>query len=446
MILSYVKIAVRSLQRQKFYAGLNVLGLALGLAASMLIFQYVRYELSFDSFHLRSKDIYRIQYNLWQDGQLNFESAMAVPAVGPTLKNNFPDVEEFTRLYPTSGILSYIDSTQGRVSFREDRMMWAEASLFKVFDFEVIQGTAESLKAPNTALLSNSIAKRYFGNINPIGKVITKGDEHFEVAGIFKDVPENSHIKFDILLSYETLKNDYGGYQTSWYWYDFYTYVLLKPSSDVEQLQSKWDSFLTTDRKQDWGENRQEFILRSLSGIHLKSNLLFEALPKEQRDGESVYALSIIAVFIVVIAWMNYINMATARSFKRANEVGVRKTVGAMRQSLIWQFMVESTLLNLIAFMLAFGIMYLVWEPFSLLTGWHIPMSFLMRTSSGKSLLCFLLPVHFSQVFIQLSSSPPSSRLPSSRVKYIIPQKECSYERLWWWHSLRSPFFWWPGL
>lgn len=417
MFLSYIRIAIRSFQRQKFYASLNVVGLSLGIAASMLIFQYVRYERSFDSFHERAKDIYRIQYNLWQNGQINFESAMAVPAVGPALKSNFPEVEEYTRLYPASGILSYIDSTQGHVSYREDRMMWADSSLFKVFDFRMIIGNAGSLKAPNTLLLSESTASRYFGDSNPIGKMVTKGEnDHFEVAGVFKDVPENSHIKFDILLSYETLKNYYGGYQTSWGWYDFYTYALLKPGTDVEQLQSKWDSFLATDRKQDWGETRQEFILRPLLDIHLHSNLLYEALPKEQRDGDSVQALSIIAVFIVIIAWINYINMATARSFKRANEVGVRKTIGALRQSLIWQFMVESTLLNLMAFLLAIGIVYMSWQSFSLLTGWHIPLSVLYEGYFWKiNALFFGAGIFFSGFYpaIVLSSFKPIAVLKS---------------------------------
>jgi putative ABC transport system permease protein len=417
MFLSYLKIALRSFQRQRFYAGLNVVGLALGIAASLLIFKYVQYERSFDSFHKRAKDIYRIQYNLWQNGQLNFESAMAVPAVGPALKNNFAEVEEFTRLYPTSGTISYIDSMQGRVSFREDRMMWADSSLFNVFDFKIIKGESGSLKDPNTLLLSSSAATRYFGNSDPIGKVVTKGDkEHFKVIGVFEDVPENSHIKFDLLLSYETLKNYFDSYQTAWNWYDFYTYVLLKPGTDVGSLQSKWDSYLEIDRKQEWGETRQEFILRPLLDIHLNSNLLYEALPKEQRDGDSVHALSLIAVFIIVIAWINYINMATARSFKRANEVGVRKTIGALKKSLIMQFMVESTLLNLMAFLLALGLVYWMWHPFSLLTGWHIPIRSLSDGFFWKTtVLLFVAGTFFSGFYpaMVLSSFKPVAVLKS---------------------------------
>ena len=203
------------------------------------------------------------------------------------------------------------------------------------------------------------------------------GHESYEVTGIFEDVPENSHVKFDFLLSYETLKNMYDSYQTSWGWYDFYTYVLLKPNTDVALLQNKWNEFLKREKGDQWKDASQEFILRPLRDIHLYSNLLYEIHPDEQRDGDSVYALSVIALFILAIALINYINLATARSFSRANEVGVRKVIGALRRQLVGQFLVESVILHIVALLLALAAVRMFWTPFSSLSGWHIPLNFI---------------------------------------------------------------------
>jgi putative ABC transport system permease protein len=386
MILNYIIIAFRSFKRQKSYTLLNVVGLSLGMAASILIFQYVKYERSFDQFHSRAKDIYRIQYNGWQNGQLNFESAVAVPAVGPALKNNFPEVEAYTRFLPTGGVITYEKPGEEPVVFREERAQFADTSLFKIFDFKLIKGNERTcLKGVDKVIIAEHIAKKYFDGEDAIGKRLTinAGDEALlEVTGIFADVPENSHIKFDLLISYESINSRTNNQsETSWGWYDFYTFVLLKPGTDVKALQEKWDAFVVKKREEDWKKynSRQEFILRTLADIHLYSNLLYETSPKELRDGDSVYALSIIALFILIIAWVNYVNLATARSFKRANEVGVRKVVGAFRGQLVSQFLTESFLLNVTAATLALLLVRVLWAPFSELTGWNIPIGFMLE-------------------------------------------------------------------
>lgn len=384
MIINYITIAFRNFNRQRAYTLLNIIGLALGMTASTLIFQYVKYESSFDKFHSRANDIYRIQYNGWQNGQLNFESAVAVPAAPAALKNNFPEVEGYTRFLPIGGVISYEAPGQDPIIFREDRMQFADTSLFKVFDFHLVKGNERTcLKGVNKVIVSENVAKKYFGSADPIGKQLTlyRGDKSvFEVTGIFADVPENSHIKFDFLVSYETInawtENES---ETSWNWYDFYSFVLLKPGTDVKALQAKWDTYLAKTRAEEWNKQnrRQEFILRPLTDIHLYSNLLYETSPQELRDGDAVYALSVIAVFILLIAWVNYINLATARSFKRANEVGVRKVVGAAKGQLIGQFLTESFLLNITAAILALLLVRVLWNPFSDLTGWQIPLDYM---------------------------------------------------------------------
>jgi putative ABC transport system permease protein len=424
MLRNHIKIAFRNFARQKSYTLLNIVGLSLGMAASLLILQYVKYERSFDSFHSRAQDIYRIQYNGWQNGKLNYESAVAVPAAAAALKNNFPEVEEYTRFLPLSGVIQYERSGEEPLTFREEKAFFADTSVFKVFDFKVIQGNPLTcLKGINKILVSETFAQRYFSSESPLGKrLLFNGNESLEITGVFEDVPENSHIKFDFLASYETLnKQTKDQSATSWGWYDFYSFVLLKPNTDVKTLQAKWDEFLVKTRKEDWDKynRKQEFILKPLVDIHLHSKLLYETSPQDLRDGDSVYALSVIAIFILVIAWVNYVNLATARSLNRANEVGVRKVVGAFRSQLVTQFIIESVILNVIAALLAIAIVVTSWSSFSALTGWNIPIDYLLRNEFWLLVsILFLLGALLSGFYpaIVLSSFKPVSVLKGKMI------------------------------
>ncbi|HRG80303.1 MAG TPA: ABC transporter permease, partial [Cyclobacteriaceae bacterium] len=278
MVKNYLLIAFRSFLKHKSFTFLNVIGLTLGMVASLLILQYVKYERSYDTFHSKAKDIYRIQYNQWQSGKLRFECAAAVPAVGPALKNNFPEVKAFTRLYPVSGVASYESPDRGVIAFREEKMQITDPAVFEVFDINLLKGDKEnSLKGPNKAVISTRAAKKYFGEEDPMGKTISwDGNRKFEVTGIFENLPDNSHIKFDFMFSYETLnqetKNDS---ETNWGWYDFNTYVLLEPGTNATALQAKWDEWLLKNRGEEWKKRnaKQEFILEPLLDIHLYSNL-----------------------------------------------------------------------------------------------------------------------------------------------------------------------------
>ena len=385
MIRNYLKIAFRSILRQKSYTMLNIAGLSLGMAASLLILQYVKYERSFDTFHDRAEDIYRIQYNGYHQGVLNFESAVAVPAITPFLKKNFPEVEDVARTLPRGGTMSYESPTRGFIGFNEKKLQYAGPDFLHMLNFKVIEGNPETcLDGVNKLIISQSAAKKYFADEDPMGKRMTyHGNASFEVTGIFEDVPENSHIKFDFLMSYATLdgltKNES---QTHWGWYDFYSFVRVRPGTNVAELQQKIDAALEKERGQLWRDrdSKQEFILRPLLDIHLNSHLLYEAEPEERRDASSVYALSIIAFFILAIAWVNYINLATARSFNRANEVGVRKVMGAFRGQLVWQFLTESFIMNVIGCSLSLIIVRLAWSSFSDLSGWNIPLSYLYES------------------------------------------------------------------
>ena len=426
MFRNYIKTAFRSFQRQKSYTLLNVVGLSLGMAASLLIVQYVKYERSFDTFHSRARDIYRIQYNGWQNGQLNFESAVAVPAVGPALKNNFPEVEAYTRFLHADAVMTYERPGVEPIAFREERGQFADTALFSVFDFRLVNGDINScLKGTNKIIISETTAHKYFSNADPIGKRLNANGEELslEVTGVFEDVPENSHIKFDFLISYETIDAmTNNASETSWGWYDFYSFVLLKPNTDVKALQAKWNAYLQRERKEAWDRSgqKQEFILRPLTDIHLYSHLLYETSPEDLRDGDSVNALSIIALFILIIAWVNYINLATARSFTRANEVGVRKVVGAYRRQLVSQFLTESFILNITALCLALGVVRIAWPSFAALTGWDIPGDFIFQGQFWvRVTVLFLAGVILSGFYpaIVLSSFKPVSVLKGKFIR-----------------------------
>jgi putative ABC transport system permease protein len=364
------------------------------MVASLLILQYVKYERSYDTFHSKAEEIYRIQYNGYQNGKLRFECAAAVPAVGPALKNNFPEVKRFTRLFPVSGIVSYESPEHGLISFLEEKMQIVDSSVFEIFDFKLLKGNQEQVLAgPNKAVISEKAAKKYFGDTDPIGKSIAwNGDRKFEVTGVFKDIPANSHIKFDFMLSYQTLNNMTGNQsETAWGWYDFNTYVLLEKGTDVKALQQKWDAYLIKARGEDWKKygSRQEFILQPMLDIHLYANLLQESQPDERGDGDSVYALTFIALFILIIAWVNYINLATAKSMDRANEVGVRKVMGAEKKQLVSQFFAEAFLINLLGALIALIVVRIAWPWFADLSGRAIPLEYLMQKDFW--LLMFIL-------------------------------------------------------
>lgn len=384
MIKNYLTIALRSFLKHKTFTFLNVLGLSLGMVASLLILQYVKYERSYDAFHSKAADIYRVQYNQYQNGKLRFECAAAVPAVGPALKNNFGEVRRFTRLFPVSGIASYESPTRGVVAFREEKMQIADSSVFEVFDIPLLKGDkVTSLAGPDKVVLSERAVKRYFADEDPMGKTISwDGNRKFEVTGVFENLPENSHIKFDFLFSYATLNRESENEsETAWGWYDFNTYVLLEPGTDVAALQAKWNTWLAKDREEDWKKfsGKQEFILQPLLDIHLGPVLLQESQPDERGNADSVYALSAIAFFILLIAWVNYINLATAKSFERANEVGVRKVMGALKNQLMKQFLSEAFLVNLLAALISVIGVWLLWRSFSEFSGRNIPATYLME-------------------------------------------------------------------
>lgn len=367
MFKNYILVAIRNFFKNRLFSLINVLGLAIGMAAFILIIQYVRYELSYDDFHENKDQIYRVQQDRYDNGELSTQWAAGCSAVGQALYENFSEVEDFTRFQIFNGVLSY-----GDVKFREEAIYMADTSFLEVFSFNVLEGDKHTgLRNPMEMFVSISTARKYFGEKNPIGESLRfNGGEEFTITGIFDDVPENSHLKPDFVVSWATLIQFRGSdVNTAWQWDGFYNYLLLNPLTDYKEFEAKIPAFVEAEVGEinaEYGAG-VEYNLQPLESIHLKSDFMFEA--EQNGNARSVYALLIIAIFLVVIAWINYINLSTSRSLERAREVGMRKVNGALRKQIIGQFLLESVLVNFLAIVLAIAMVFLLSPSFNLLTG-----------------------------------------------------------------------------
>ncbi len=365
MLRSYLTIALRTLYRQKGYAFLNVFGLALGIAASLLILQYVAYERSYDAFHEDADSIYRIRFEVQRNNAQVTQAATTFPAVGLALKADFPEVEAVaraTRRYG-GGVVRYEDR-----AFREQEIFHVDPSFLTLFSFDLLAGdAATALQDPNTAVLSAAAARKYFGDTDPLGQRLVFGpDEEYVVTGVAES-PAHSHFQFDFLFSYHTLAQLWEmDFDTAWSAMDFLTYVRLRPGTDPDRLETAFPAFIEQHYPRA-SEVHLALSLQPVRDIHLHSDPLFEV--RANGDAGTVYALAAIALFILLLAWVNYINLATARAVKRAREIGVRKVVGARKRQLITQFLLESLLLNSLAGIVAIALIQFLLPPFSQLVG-----------------------------------------------------------------------------
>lgn len=403
MLKNYFKIALRNLLKNKVFSFINILGLAIGIAACLLILQYVQWELSYDDFHANKENLYRVKQSRYNKGVLTTEWAAGCGAAGYELKEGFEEVDEYATLRPSQGVVIYKEAPGGPVRFKEEKMFFATASFLPMFSFDLLQGDeATALEAPYTAVISQSAAQRYFGAEDPIGKRISVNDENeYEVTGVFQDVPENSHLKFDLLFSYSTFVGWVGEEViTAWQWDGFYTYLKLKDGTDPKALEEKFPALIEAKAGEELAEydSDMDFYLQPLTDIHLTSNYMMEA--EVNGDQDAVYALMIIAIFIILIAWVNYINLSTAKSVDRAKEVGIRKVMGSQRTQLIRQFMAESVLLNVLAVIIAIVLVLVSYRYFSSLIGQELTLSLFLTPSFWWFLLgIFVIGAFFSGIY-----------------------------------------------
>ncbi|HTQ29527.1 MAG TPA: ABC transporter permease [Puia sp.] len=365
MFKNYLKIAFRNLWRHRVFSFINILGLTVGMTAFFLIFLYVRFELSYDAQHSKANRIYRIVCDIKTPTETINANGPSW-AVGPHIKNEFPEIETSVRIDNASLLVR-----KGDIKFQEENSLFADSDFFRVFDFKLLKGNPKTaLEDPLSLVLTETTAKKYFGKSDPMGQTVllTDGNYNAKVTGIMADIPDNSTIKADMLVSMATLTKKFNpGLDDQWGNYSDKTYLLLKPGTDAKALERKIPGFL--ERRN--GDEMKKFqmyptlFLEPLRDVYLRST----------RDGSktgnisNVYIFSIVAIFILLIACFNFVNLTTARSVERAKEVGIRKVVGAARSQLTRQFIGESVILCLLAFLLSVLFSLLLLHPFNQLSG-----------------------------------------------------------------------------
>ena len=367
MRLYYLKIGFRNILKNKLFSLINIIGLAAGITAFLLIFLYVRYERSYDRFNQASDRIYRLRYERSSAEGESVKFASCCPPAAIRIRELYPEVEKIARVFRYRATVIFGDR-----KFYEDRMFFVEPQFFDVFDIEILAGDpATGITAANTAFVSESYARKYFGDDEPLGQtIIVDREMSFVINGVFRDFPGNSHLRIDIMLSWPNLLTHYGpDIEMSWGDTGFFTYLILNSSSSAAEFEEKLKSLV----ENDFGEVLRHYKLtldlkvQPLTDIHLDSAFMQELEANGNRA--TVTLLSIIAFFILIIAWVNYINITTARSLTRAMEVGLSKAMGAARKQLMAQFFIEIILINVASLLVSLILIVLVWPSFSEFTG-----------------------------------------------------------------------------
>ena len=402
MTSNYFKLALRNLQKRLGYSLLNLTGLALGMACCLAILQYVVYERSYERFVGRADDVFRLWIDCYQKDKFAWKSATIYPAYGPTVLRDFPEVDATCRLHDAETVFS---NPARNVQFAEKKGYFADNAFLDIFELPLATGNAQNaLTSPNQVVFSANMAQKLFGTTDIVGKTISANlggrPTDLAVTGLFQRFPDNSHLTVDYLVSMSTLgqisamQGDTSRpLETSWGWYDFYTYVRLRPGADHAAFAAKLPAF--TEKYVNAREGaaaagvRNNTYAQALTDIHLYSNLNQEA--EVNGDGKTVGLLLLVALFILGIAWVNYLNLATARATERAREVGVRKVAGATRAQLIRQFLAESLLLNGAALLAAVLLVWLAQPALAVLLSKKIPFSALASAPLGWMLGVFAL-------------------------------------------------------
>ncbi len=395
MIKNYLRVAFRNLWRHKGFSFLNIMGLTIGMSACFLVFLYVKFELSYDDFHSKGDRIYRIVTDIVNPSEtLHF--SVAAPAMPVAAKRDFPEIEKQVRFDPGSMLVR-----RGDLKIQEENMASADSTFFEIFDFPLLKGDpVKALREPFSVVLSETAAKKYFGSADPMGQhLYLTGDNNIgTVTGVMKDMPENTELKADMLVASYSGAAD-SNRDKNWGGFGDFSYFLLKPNTDAHALEKKFPRFLQDHIAKMMKENNQTYtyILEPLKDVYLKST----------RGGTvsgsltNVYVFSIVGIFILLIAGINFVNLTTARSTERAREVGIRKVIGAERRQLTGQFLGESVILCLIAFLLSVGVCAALLPSFNFLAGktvstgiFHHPSYFgtLLLISLGIGLLAGIYP------------------------------------------------------
>jgi putative ABC transport system permease protein len=380
MFRNYVKVALRNLWKNKGYSAINIIGLAVGLATCLLILLFVWDELSFDRFHAKAERIYRINADIKFGGSELRLTVMSDP-MGATLKKDYPQVEQYARIYASSGSKLL---KKGDTYINEQNVAYVDSTFFDVFSFPLIAGNAKTaLNDPNTAVVSESAAVKYFGTTQAIGKILETDEKvNFKVTAVMKDMPGNSHFVYDVLLSMDNVNYPFGTYLS----HNFQTYIVLKEGANpadfkriFREVQTKYvlpeaRAFMPVKSMEEFEStgNYLRYSLMPITDIHLRS----DRFPELGVNGneQNVFIFSAVAFFILLIACINFMNLSTARSSNRAKEVGIRKVLGTEKSTLISQFLTESIMVSFISLVIALLLTFLILPFFNDLSGKSLTM------------------------------------------------------------------------
>jgi len=410
MFKNYITIAYRNLVKHKFYSLINIFGLSLGITCCILIFAYIGYELSYDGYHKNADNIYRIASKRTVSGQTTYLARSPAP-MGPTMVQDFPEVLDAVRFMPTVKRVFAYENTH----FFQEGVLYVDQSLFDVFSFELIEGDPKTaLEVPFTMVFTEKTAQKYFGDESPVGKIINWDNKFdYRLTGVVKDPPPNSHFTFNVLASFSTLIRYDPRLGSSWS-VSYQTYFLLHKNTDIRDFEQKLKGFnekyLGPTLKES--EIELETYLQPLKSIHLHSNLQGEL--GDNSDIRITYAFWAIAIVILLIACINFMNLSTARSASRVKEVGMRKVLGAQRTKLIVQFLGESFVFALLSLAIAIMMARLFLPYFTSLSGKDITLNYLGMTHLYAGLAAIVLFVGFvagSYPALFLSAFKPISAL-----------------------------------
>jgi putative ABC transport system permease protein len=369
MIRNYLLLAVKHLRKQRVFSVINILGLTVGITCCFMIFLFIMNEFSYDDFHKNGKNIYRVMRVGNNNGERRNVPYLS-PPYGPTLINDYPDaVQASVRLMRDNDLISY-----DNISFNEKNIYLADKNFFEFFDFRLTKGnSATVLKEPNSIVLSETTAKKYFGNDEPIGKILQfNKDQQLKVTGICKDVPVNSHLQFDMVIPLELLRPMQPDWFTQWPSNGLFTYIQLNPNVDAKQFEKHFPAFMDKYLGDYYASAgfKMGLTIQPLSDVYFTTDALDNV---KHGNKKMVYIFMCIAILILVIACINFINLATARATDRSKEVGLRKVLGAVRRQLFSQFMLESILYATVACILSIGLVQLLMPAYSNLLGYQLP-------------------------------------------------------------------------
>jgi putative ABC transport system permease protein len=390
MFKNYLKIALRNLGKYRIYSLINIVGLSIGIACCLLILMHITDELSYDKYHKNAERIYRVTYELDNHGKTTYTAQTPAP-LGPALLKEYPEIKDCVRFFRSDVLLN-----RGEKRFFE-ALHFADESIFDIFTFPFLKGNADTaLEEPNSIVLTEESAEKYFGDDDPINKILTvNSNRDFIVTGVLKKIPRNSHFRFDFLVPIEAYFQIDPGRREDWGYIYYYNYLLVREGFSPGDFEKKLPPFVMKyiggNFRDLFGENIDQvpslykFHLQPLLRIHLHSNLEDEMEPNGNIT--YVYIFSTIALFILFIACINFMNLSTGRASSRAKEVGIRKVVGARRAELIKQFLGESFLLSFISLLLAVVLVELFLPVFNSLSGKELSVSFF---GNGTFLVAFL--------------------------------------------------------